>query len=242
MATNFEPVGWQASTPLSAKNMNIEESQYQHAKSHIDEHAHPTVYYSKAGSDAKFFRSGWTAGLDADLIDGHDLNALLSDVAPLGLIIMHKGSDEEFANGYLTADPKWHICDGGAYNGIYTPDTRGYFPRCPTLPGTTGTGGNASIRMSGTVTYGDHQLTLAEIPVHYHDFDDYYYTNEYPDTDNNYDYTTAMRASKSQVSRTTGYNHAAADEAHNHGTGVIELNEIALTPRWKSYYFIARVA
>ncbi len=238
--TAYVSLGWTAQTLRSAKNFNYMETMYSCAEDQIDAHTHPDAHYLKAESDAKFFPQA--SGMDADLIDGEHAATLMGSEVPLGLTLMHEGADEDFSSGYLIADPRWHQADGGTYGGIYTPDMRGYFPKCPNLSGTTGTGGSVALTMTGTVAYGDHLLTVSEIPSHYHDWLDIYYYNEQWDVDNIDDNATAMRESKSQVSRTSAYNHDAADEAHDHGTGAIELNAVNLTPRWKSYYFITKVS
>lgn len=238
MAIDYEPVNWSAQTPVTAKNMNRMEGQAAAAKSQIDEHVHPNVHYTKTESDAKFFRSGWVTGLEADLIDDLDSRDLLGAQVPLGFILGHAGSDDDFSNGYLIADSKWHICDGGTYNGIKTPDTRAYYPKCPSTASTTGTGGNTSITMTGTVSVEDHLLLLSEIPSHYHTWRDMYqYNGPYaPD----YLYIAVYGNSYNRAG-TTDYNHAGADEAHDHGTVAINLNAVELTPLYKSYYFICKV-
>ncbi len=237
--TAYVSLGWTAQTLRSAKNFNYMETMYSCAEDQIDAHGHPDAHYLKAESDAKFFPQA--SGLDADMIDGLHVATLMGSEVPLGLTLMHEGEDEDFSGGYLIADGRWHQADGGTYNGIYTPDMRGYFPKCPNAAGTTGTGGNATVTMSGTVTYADHLLTTPEIPSHYHTMDDVYYTGSESV------YTAAANATRilstySDVSRTTSYNHAAADEAHDHGTSGLNLNAVNLTPRWKAYYFITKVS
>ncbi len=238
MATNYVSLGWAAGVPLSAANMIHMEGIATACKSHTDEHGHPAVHYLKAEADAKFFPQA--SGLDADKVDGYDSDDLIGNQAPLGLVLLHKGADAEFSNGYLIADPRWHICDGGTYNGIKTRDMRGYFPKCPNTSSGTGTGGAATVVLSGTVAYGNHLLTVAEIPSHYHDWSDIYFSAMLNRTHNSPD-CLVFYDTKSQASRTSAYNHDASDEAHNHGMGNINLNSINLTPLWKGYYFICKV-
>ncbi len=237
MSTDYVSLGWAAQTLLSAANMLHLEGIATACKSHTDEHLHPDIHYLKAEADAKFFPQA--AGLDADKIDGYDAAALAGNLAPLGLVVLHKGADEEFSNGYLIADTKWHICDGGTYNGIKTKDMRAYFPKCPNTSSGTGTGGALSVTLSGTVTIGNHLLTVSEIPSHYHGFEDHRYSNPiiYCADGTPTHFTGVVNA----VSKTTSYNHEAADEAHNHGTANLNLNSIQLTPLWKGYYFICKV-
>ena len=235
----YTAVGWGAATLLSAKNFNHMETQYAAGKVDIDLHGHPTIHYPKADSDAKFFPIA--SGLDADTIDGQHLSDLVSNLVPLGAIWLYKGIDTDFTNGYLNAAPTWHQCDGSTINGIICPDTRGYFPKCPTASTTTGTGGAATQTLTGTVTIADHTLTPAEIANHYHYFYDRYYYND------QWAYSNAgvegpFKAAITPVGRTTNSNHAAADEGHNHGTGSLSLNAINLTPLWRANWFICKIA
>jgi hypothetical protein len=232
----YVSLGWDAETPLSARNMNHMEGMAAACKSFIDEHGH-YIHYTKVQSDGTFFPQA--SGMDADEVDGYHALDLVGNQAPLGLILMHKGSDAEFSNGYLISDTRWHICDGGTYNGIITSDTRGYFPKCPSTSSGTGTGGAASVILSGTVTFGSHTLTVAEIPSHYHDWIDTYYWNEAPAPYGGGAFDAGLVSPT--PTETTLYNHDAADEAHGHGTQNLNLNSINLTPLWKGYYFICKV-
>ncbi len=239
--SDYVDLGWGASTLRSAKNFNYMETMAAHAQTHIDAHGHPDAHYTETESDAKFYRSGGANEPDADMVDGQHVASLMGSEVPLGLTLMHEGTDVDFSGGYLIADPRWHQADGGTYNGIYTPDMRSYFPKCPNTAGTTGTGGNATVTMSGTATFGDHTVTTTEMPSHYHTMDDVYYTGSESV------YTAAANATRilstySDVSRTTSYNHDVADEAHDHGTLDIDLNAVNLTPRWKAFYFITKVS
>jgi microcystin-dependent protein len=223
---------------ITAKALNHLEGQYAAAKEEIDVHDHPSVHYLKAESDAKFFPIA--SGMDADTVDGYHASDLMGFQLPVGIITMHRGDSDDFSNGYLIADTRWHICDGGTYNGIKTPDMRGYFPKCPNSASTTGTGGASSAILTGDATVGDHTLTVAEIPSHYHKWTDRYYTGSGACHS---PYMQMMTGNTYTVSgRTTNYNHDAADEAHNHGTKEISFNSISLTPKWKAYYFICKVA
>lgn len=237
--SDYDPVGWNASTPISAKNFNNMETIYAHLKTHIDAHDHDGLHYPESVADTTFFFSGNETNLDADMIDGQHAATLLGADVPLGLTLLHAGSDDDFSNGYLIADNRWHIADGGEYNGIKTPDMRGYFPKCPTTSSTTGTGGSATVTLSGTVTFGDHTLTVAEIPSHYHRFTDRYYYDDWNAYSSGY---SMISPNTSNVGRTTNYNHTGEDQPHNHGTKDINLNSVQLTPPWIALYFITRVA
>lgn len=224
---------------ITAKALNNLEGQYAAAKIDIDAHGHPAAHYLKSASDAKFFPIA--SGLDADTIDGYHASDLMGFQVPKGIITMHRGDADDFSGGYLIVDNRWHICDGGTYNGVKTPDMRGYFPKCPNVASTTGTGGASSTILTGDATIEDHTLTLAEIPSHYHNFVDRYYSGSSKRNSASTDQYPIADVGTYSHNGTTEYNHVAADEAHNHGTKEISFNSISLTPRWKAYYFICKV-
>lgn len=236
--SDYNPIGWNASTPLSAKNFNTMETMYAHLATHIDAHDHDGLHYPESVADTTFFFSG-NENLDADMIDGQHAATLLGADVPLGLTLLHAGSEEDFSNGYLIADNRWHIADGGEYNGIKTPDMRDYFPKCPNMASTTGTGGSATVTLSGTVAFGDHTLSVAEIPSHYHRWTDRYYWDEWDAHGSGY---TMISPNTTTIGRTTEYNHTGDNQAHNHGTTNINFNSVQLTPPWIALYFITRVA
>lgn len=237
---DYVQINWTASTALSGQNFNHMETMAYVLESQILAHGHPAIHYTKTGSDAKFYPQA--TGLDADMIDGEDAVDLMGNQCPLGGIVMHEGADIEFDNGYLIADNRWHICDGGQYNGIYTPDTRGYFPKCPTTSNTSGSVGASTLTMTGNAVAGDHVLTIAEIPSHYHTLQDRYYNGSVNiGTDQFNHWQDTLTNSTSQVQRTTSQNHVGADEPHGHIAISISLNAINLSPLWKSFYFICKV-
>jgi hypothetical protein len=222
---------------VTAKALNNLESQFAEAKVEIDLHGHPAIHYLKADSDAKFFPIA--AGLDADKIDGFEATDLMGFQLDPGIIIMHKALANEFTNGYLNADPRWHQCDGSTINGIKSPDMRGFFPKCPTASNTTGTGGAATLTLTGVVAVGDHTLTLAEIPSHYHKMLNRYYTGSLGILGGSW--KPCNTASISYETRTTTANHSDADVAHNHGNANVSFNQISLTPLAKAFYFLVKV-
>ena len=68
------------STPLTARNMSLLETQFSEAKLDIDIHLHEDLYYNKSLSDARFFslnHMGPGIGPDADKIDGKHYNELI---------------------------------------------------------------------------------------------------------------------------------------------------------------------
>ena len=236
---SYTSVGWTAAKLLSAKNLNLMETQYAAGKADIDLHGHPTVHYLKSESDAKFFPIA--SGLDADKIDNMHLSDLVSNLVPLGAIWLYKGVDTDFTNGYLNAAPSWHQCDGSTINGIICPDMRTYFPKCPNASNGTGTGGAATQTLTGTVTFADHTLTVAEMAIHYHKFIDRYYINAIGLLGNMVN-TPAISNTQSTVGRTSDYNHSVETEAHNHSTGSLSLNAINLTPQWRANWFVCKIA
>ena len=237
---SYVPVGWTSAIDLTAKNLNQMETQYAAGKVDIDLHGHPTIHYTKAESDAKFFPIA--SGLDADKIDGNHLSDLVSALVPLGAIWLYKGIDTDFTNGYLNAAPSWHQCDGSTINGIICgPDMRGYFPKCPSASNGTGAGGATTQTLTGTVTFADHTLSVAEMAYHQHKWTDRYYgTSGWLGYFTN---NTVMLSTTNNVSGLyTAYNHDAETEAHNHSTGSLSLNAINLTPLWRANWFICKIA
>ena len=237
--SDYVSIGWGLTTLLSAKNFNLMETQFQHAKSHIDLHGHPAIHYTKSESDAKFYPVA--SGMDADTIDGLDADDLIGNQIPIGSIFLHKGTDDEFSNGYLIADPRWHQCDGSTINDVICPDMRDRFSKCPSTSIGTGVGGAVGLIMTGTITTEDHILTIDEMPIHYHTFIDIYYSGGvyiiYYGGFNN-----GVSPSHGPVQRISGPNHVGADEAHNHGSSAMVLSSINLTPLWKSFWYICKVS
>jgi hypothetical protein len=223
---------------VSAKNLNHAEGQYAAAKTEIDLHGHPDAHYLKAESDIKFFPIA--SGMDAQYIDGSDLDDLLGFQVDPGIIILHTAADADFTNGYLNADTRWHQCDGGTYNGIKSPDTRHYFPKCPAAVTTVGQGGASGTILTGTATMGPHTLTLAEIPSHYHKWTDRYYTGN--TQVKGAAYMNLISGNTYVVSGlTTDLNHSGDTSPHDQGTKEVTFNSIALTPLWKAYHFLIKV-
>lgn len=155
---------------VSGAALNHIETQWDAIAADADAHTHDTRYYTKTISDATFFTAStsYSLGMDADKLDGQHFSDLLASVMPLGAIMIWSGTDATVPSG-------WHICDGGTYGGLASPDLRDRF--------VIGAGGsyavgdtagpatwNGTIAPAGTVTVGDHQLTTAELPAHNHTF------------------------------------------------------------------------
>lgn len=234
MSMSYVPVEITAGTPLSAELMNYIETQYSKASELIAVHNHDEQYYTISISDTRFFKGG-TVKPDADKIDGMHWNEIIGSLLPIKSVLGWNGTDADVPDG-------WHICDGGTYNGVATPDLRGKFPLgAGGLYTPQTSGGNSTLSTAGgTVTVGDHTLTVSEIPYHYHNWTDQYCTGSYSDQW----YATVGVVSNTTSSRgaTTAYNHDAADEAHNHGTKSITLNSFSIMPLYVAKYYIIKVS
>jgi hypothetical protein len=119
---------------LSGKAFNHLETQYDYSKSDADIHNHDTRYYTKTLADSTFFTlvNSLTLEMDADKLDGQHYSDLLSSTLPIGAILAWSGSD-------LDIPTNWHICDGGTYESILSPDLRNRF-----VPGAGNTYANGS--------------------------------------------------------------------------------------------------
>jgi hypothetical protein len=232
---SYVPVDWTAQVDLSGYNMNRMGTMYASALAEIDVHTHDAAYYTKALADARYFQ-GSTLKPDADKIDGKHWNEIVGNLMPIGAVVGWNDTEERIPDG-------WHIADGGTYSGIETPDFRARFPIGAGNLYTAGVayGRETVADAGGSATVGDHTLTITEIPNHYHDFIDHYNTGgtNYWMGDTWIDgsmYTTTSRTA------TTGYNHDAADEAHNHGTKSITLNSFYIVPPFLAKYIIIKVS
>ena len=129
-------------------------------------HLHDDYYYKKADSDAKFWNFTTKAG-DYDKLDGYEGEAIRNLGLLLNGIYLWGG---EFAN---IPDPTFKLCNG--------------FNDTPNLVGkqlvgagnnydVADEGGVDSITPSGSLTIGNHALTIDEIAPHTHTFVDTYNT------------------------------------------------------------------
>jgi hypothetical protein len=237
MTSSYVPVNWSQKTLLSELNFQNMETIYERSIEEIDSHEHPTKHYTKDGMDAKFGYTGKEAFLDADKVDGSHLAALLSVNLPIGVMLAYDGPAEDFSDGCLIANEDWHLCDGGTYFSVVTPDMRGYFPRCPTVAATTGTGGGAGpLSLTGTATVGDHALTTNEIPAHTHGWPDLYGTGS--TTTSGFGYTAMLNTytSTNRTGDTTG-----SGSNHNHAAKALTFDPLDINPVWMGQYFIMRV-
>jgi hypothetical protein len=236
-AIDYIPVGWSITKLASAPNMQHMEEMYPDLVSKIDLHVHPTIHYSKAQSDALFFGPGIETGLDAEYLDSLPLSSIMGGLAPNGLHLIWPGTDNDFLNGYLIQDSRWHLADGGVYNGIYTTDMRGYFTRSAISNSGSGTGGSATSAPSGTVSINGHSLSLAEIPAHYHTYGDQYYGGNWGTV-----YLPSGSFMNEPVDHGGYTSNAGSGTAHDHGSVSTNLSTIDILPSHVCYYFICKVS
>lgn len=220
MTTPYVPVGWDAITLLSGKNLNQMATIYACTKTFIDVHDHDSDYYTEAQIDALCFSDD---GLlpDADMIDGKHWDEIIIDFLPAGFICFWDGTRAEIPTG-------WHECDGSTVNGMDLPDMRDRFPLgAGAVHAALSTGGAATISNStGTAALESHVVTVAELPKHYHKWNDR--RNEYDASiGTTGTYSAAFRA---DVSSTTSYNNSGADTGHTHGNVSITLDEFSIMP------------
>jgi hypothetical protein len=228
---------WATSDQLTGEAWNHLETEWDEIKADADLHQHDSRYYTKTLADSTFFAltTSVTLGMDADLLDGNHFSALVAAVMPLGAIMIWSGTDANVPSG-------WHICDGGTYGGKVAPDLRdrfvygagsgeGYYE-----PGHTGgvATWDGTITPTGTVAVGNHVLTTAELPVHDHEFTDYYSaligaSGLYGDYSNSIYYrNTAIEV------------QASGDGAHGHTGSTASLVAIDVRPTYYSLFYIMK--
>lgn len=231
MTTAYVPVGWDAITLLSGKNLNQMATIYACTKTFIDVHNHDSSYYTEAQIDALCFSDG---GLlpDADMIDGKHWDEIIIDFLPAGFICFWDGTREEIPTG-------WHECDGSTVNGMDLPDMRDRFPLgAGAVHAALTTGGAATISDStGTGALESHVVTVDELPVHYHKWLDRRNAN-----------IVAIGTTKtysgdmySHRADTTSYNNSGADTGHTHGNMSLTLDEFSIMPPYLVKIAICKV-
>lgn len=228
---------WTSSYLASAAALNHIESQWDSIAVDADAHNHDTRYYTKASADATFFAltTSVALGFDCDKLDGQHFSDLLAAVMPLGAIMIWSDISSNVPDG-------WHICDGGTYGGLASPDLRDRF-----VIGAGGayavgaTGGpatyNGTITPTGIVTIGDHQLTTAELPSHNHTFEEYYSpVNNYKGSGDGSAYSTVVSASRTIDAQASG------DGTHTHEGSTASLGAIDPRPKYRGLYYIIKYA
>jgi hypothetical protein len=230
---------WAASHLLSGAAFNHVETQWDEIKTDADAHNHDTRYYTKTLSDATFFTAStsYSLSMDADMLDGQHFSDLLASVMPLGATMIWSGTDATVPSG-------WHICDGGTYGGLASPDLRDRFvigaggdydPGDNAGPATY----NGTITPTGSVTIGNHQLTTAELPAHNHSFSEK--CNIFG-VWSIYD-TYYQEGSRSVTSRTTNIlEQTTGNGTHTHTGSTVSLTAIDPRPKYRGLYYIIKYA
>lgn len=231
----YEKTTWAADMVISAKKLNHAETQYDEFETAMASHNHLDRYYPKAQADAKFFSSGKMglgSGADADLLDGQHLSAIMGQAIPIKGIMRWSGSEASIPIG-------WAVCNGQTVNGITTWDLRDRFVVGKDVGSSIGqTGGAATITTAGgTVTIGNHQLTLSEIPAHWHDWVDNYGPSGASKTSDVAGVRTTTTTTRNANTGTTG-----GDQSHNHGTKAVSLSSFDNRPKYYALFYIQKVA
>lgn len=229
--TKFK-AAWSATDELTAEAWNHIETQGALAKIDIDAHNHDTEYYTKTLANATFFSKTFYTGFDADLLDGQHFSELISNVMPVGAIMIWSGTDATVPSG-------WHIADGGTYGSKVSPDLRDRFvigagdtydPSDLLGPATW----NGTCATTGTVTIGDHTLSTAELPAHTHTYtENYNVVSAYAGYGPTHDTITRNTAISNQ--------DEAGGDAHGH-TGSTFSGSIDPRPLYYSLYYIFKYA
>lgn len=233
---SYIPIEVNDSTPLTAKLMNYIGTQYASALPDMNGHNHDSRYYTKTAADLRFYK-GSSLKPDADKVDGKHWNEIIGNLLPIKTVLGWNGTDSNVPDG-------WHIADGGTYSGVQTPEMRGRIPLgAGDLYAVGATGGSTTINNAGgTATIGDHILTISEMAVHYHNWDDNYNVGSGYDQWSIGSWITVTSQTTTSRSATTSYNHDAADEAHNHSTNSVTLNGINIVPLYMAKYFICKIS
>jgi hypothetical protein len=225
---NHDP--WLSTHELTARAFNQLESQYDEIKYDIDNHLHDDLYYNKTLSDETFFSLGFYTGFDADKLDGYHLSDILSTLLPVGSVLIWTGNDGNVPDG-------WHICNGGsgtvnlldrfiigAGDSFSLGDTGG--------PATW----NGTFTPLGSVTVGDHAISVGEMAQHSHDFDDV----EEVYAAATYAGSTGIPNLNSAFNGTTGYTGGGGTHTHTGSTIVFEPEDSR--PSYYAVYYIQKVS
>jgi microcystin-dependent protein len=220
MTTAYVPVGWDAITLLSGKNLNQMATIYACAKTFTDVHNHDSDYYTETQIDAKCFSND---GLlpDADMIDGKHWDEIIIDFLPVGFVCFWEGTSGTIPTG-------WHECDGSTVNGIDLPDIRNRFVMgAGAVHAALSTGGNATLStVAGNGALESHVLSSDELPIHYHKWNDVYNPNAASWSPTGF----SEIALGTESSHDTQYNHSSADAGHTHGNASLTLDEFSIMP------------
>jgi len=223
---------WGAGDPLSGEAFNHIEGQWDEIQAEADAHSHDSRYYTESLSDATFFSASFYTGFDADLLDGYHYADLVSEVLPVGCIMIWSGTEGTIPDG-------WHVCDGGTYGGRVSPDLRDRFvvgAGDAYVAGATGgpASWNSPLIPTGTVTIGDHILTTSELPAHTHPYIEKYNPKILDLYSGNVHYSAVGSRSVAIGQQATG------DEAHGHTGSTISFESIDSRPAYYSLFYIMK--
>ncbi len=225
---------WSGTVPISAKNLNHLETQYDEYVDDVGSHTHDSTHYTKTESDDRFFHAdnmGVGSGFDADMLDGVHVSEILTTLLPLGSIMIWSGADTTVPTG-------WAICTGQVVGGYTTPDLRdrfvlgaggGYGPNV--------SGGSTTFTPTASLTVADHALTTAEIPSHSHSYTEIgVLQNRDGRAYENYLAGTATSTTR------TAENQSSGDSAHGHTGSTVTFSAVDSRPPYYSLYFIMKYA
>ncbi len=163
---------WVEDTAVTYALLNHIEEQYTEIMSYLSAHDHDDRYYLKAEVDSYFWdesTDGDGSTLDADTLEGVEGAAIISG-ATVGIGGWWYGTLDDFTDGYLDADPTWHICDGAGgsieLREVFILGAMGAFS-------VGDSGGNNLFKPAGYTSGEAHVLTAAEV-MHTHTL-----TNQY---------------------------------------------------------------
>lgn len=163
---------WADDVPVTYANLAHCEEQYGEIMTYLAAHDHDDRYYPKADVDSFFWDSttdGDGSELDADTLEGVESADIVAG-ADVGIGGWWYGTMADFTDGYLDADPTWHICDG-AGGSIDLREDMIIGAGGDYNPGESG--GSNTFKAAGYTIGYEHILTAAEC-MHTHVIQDHY--------------------------------------------------------------------
>jgi hypothetical protein len=230
----YEELDWDASTLLSAQNLNHSETQYSLLKNIIDGHNHDDEIFTRTLTDSLFFSPsfmGADARVDADKLDGQHLSDIIATVLPIGSIIWFNKPEDEIPTG-------WKMCNGQTG----TTDYRDRFLiGAGDLYSVGWTGGpttwNGNITPTGSINVGSHAVTTSEMPYHAHNFSDQHNPSGATGSWISADSIPATNISYSANTSSTG-----GGSGHTHTGSTISISAFDPRPQYYALYLIKKVS
>jgi len=225
----YVKVGWKETVAITAARLNAMETQYDEFYSDFEAHHHDDRYDTKAGMDDLFFHAGNDgpgSEMDAATVDGYSASQIVAAAFPGKGICAWSGEVGSIPAGFV-------LCNGA--NG--TPDLRGRFlVNVGTGYARGATGGFATRTPSASLVIASHILTTAQLPVHDHEYTDYYASG----STGWLCMTPSYAADRDNTSRNATTTNAGGGLGHGHPgstfTGVIYDNR----PAWFALCFIMK--